>query len=155
VRIRRANQADIPAIMELERRSSDAAHWPRDQYAALFVSSSSQQPSQRFAWVAEEEHRAPSEIVAFLIAHRIDAEWDLENIVVAEKSRRRGVGTLLLNELIADARAQTGSGIFLEVRESNQAGRGLYRKVGFREVGLRKGYYSKPPEDAILCRLRL
>jgi [ribosomal protein S18]-alanine N-acetyltransferase len=53
------------------------------------------------------------------------------------------------------ARAQRGSGIFLEVRESNQSARALYRKVGFKETGLRRSYYADPTEDAILCRLSL
>ena len=60
----------------------------------------------------------------------------------------------LLNELIAHARAKNGSGIFLEVRESNQSARGLYRKMGFEETGRRKGYYANPAEDAILGRLK-
>jgi ribosomal-protein-alanine N-acetyltransferase len=90
-----------------------------------------------------------------MVAHRVDAEWELENVVVAETARRRGVGTLLLEELIAHARSSEGSGIFLEVRQSNQNARALYRRVGFEETGLRKSYYSDPPEDAILCRLSL
>jgi len=95
------------------------------------------------------------EILAFLIAHRIDIEWELENIVVAGTARRRGLGTLLLRELIAHARIENANGIFLEVRESNQSARALYRKLGFEEVGSRKGYYANPPDDAILCRLSL
>jgi ribosomal-protein-alanine acetyltransferase len=106
---------------------------------------------------AAQLHLSPEapEIIAFLIAHRIDAEWELENIVVAETARRRGLGTLLLRELITHARTENVSGIFLEVRESNQTARALYRKLGFKEVGLRKGYYANPPNDAILCRLSL
>jgi [ribosomal protein S18]-alanine N-acetyltransferase len=94
------------------------------------------------------------DLLGFLVAHRIDAEWELENIVVAAKASRQGLGTRLLGEFISQVQAENGSGIFLEVRESNHSARGLYRKMGFEETGLRKRYYANPPEDAILCRLR-
>jgi ribosomal-protein-alanine N-acetyltransferase len=153
VRVRRANPADISAMIDLEGQSVSAAHWSRSQYEALFVTATGQ-PSERLAWVAEDESAAAG-IYAFLVARRVDAEWELENMVVAGTARRRGVGTLLLRVLVAHAKAERGSGIFLEVRESNQGARDLYRKSGFEETGLRKGYYTNPKEDAVLCRLGL
>jgi ribosomal-protein-alanine N-acetyltransferase len=147
-------------MMDLERASPSAAHWSRQQYEVLFVTPSGQQ-SERLAWVVEGaaqpgkvSNKTP-EILAFMVAHRVDAEWELENIVVAGMARRQGVGMRLLGEFVAHARTRQDTGIFLEVRESNQSARALYRKVGFEETGLRKSYYADPPEDAILCRLRL
>lgn len=162
LRVRQANVADVPAMMDLERASPPAAHWSRQQYENLFVTANSQQRSGRFAWVLEDEaaqaekalSKAP-EILGFLVAHRVDADWELENIVVAGAVRRRGVGTCLLGEFVAYARAQQGSSIFLEVRESNHSARALYRIAGFEETGFRKSYYSNPREDAIPCRLSL
>jgi ribosomal-protein-alanine N-acetyltransferase len=159
LRVRLAHAADIPAMMALERTSSDVAHWSQRQYQDLFVIPSGQ-PSEHLAWVAvaedEGEDKATHpEAIAFLIAHRVDAEWELENIVVAETARRQGVGTRLLRKLVEHACAARGKQIFLEVRESNRSARALYRNVGFEETGLRKGYYANPPEDAILCRLML
>ena len=149
-------------MMNLESKSSAAPHWSRQQYEGLFGTTNSQQQSERIAWVVEDECGEPEkasskapEILAFLVAHRTDAEWELESIVVAEAVRRRGVGTRLLAELVARAREENGSAIFLEVRKSNQNARALYRKVGFEETGLRKGYYADPLEDAILCSLSL
>ena len=141
-------------MIALQRESPTAAHWSQQQYEALLATALAGPRSECLAWIAEDEDEAPV-IVAFLVARRVDAEWELENIVVAETARHRGVGTFLLNEFVAHARAEPGSGIFLEVRESNQSARALYRKVGFEETGLRKSYYSNPSEDAILCRLRL
>ena len=151
VSVRQANGADIPAIMNLDRQSSSAAHWSQQQYEGLFLTPGSQSRFERFALVVEDDSKA---LIAFLVARRVEAEWELENIVVAETARRGGVGTRLLRELIAHARAG-GSGIFLEVRGSNQSARALYGKLGFAETGLRKSYYSDPPEDAILCQLSL
>ena len=157
-------------MMDLERQSPAAGHWSRNQYRALFAATdqkaedrkSEDRKSERFAWVAEDDGATQPErippaspgIFAFLIAHRVGAAWELENIVVAAAARRRGIGQRLLGELIEQVRSSQGSEISLEVRQSNHDARSLYRKAGFEEVGLRKGYYSNPPEDAILCRLR-
>ena len=140
-------------MMVLDRQNPAAAHWSRDQYQALFVTPSGGK-SGSWAWVAEDKGEAPG-ILAFLVARRVDAEWELENIVVADGCRGQEVGTRLLGQLVAQARAEQGSGIFLEVRESNRSARALYRKMGFEETGLRKSYYLNPAEDAILCRLSL
>jgi [ribosomal protein S18]-alanine N-acetyltransferase len=150
-------------MMDLERQNPSAGHWSRNQYEALFATTHRQPRSERFILLAEDDGEAQPEglshamsgILAFLIAHRVDVEWELENVVVAGAARRRGVATRLLGELISHARAERGTAVFLEVRESNQSARALYRRAGFTETGLRKSYYSNPPEDAILCRLTL
>jgi len=149
-------------MIKIERGSPTAAHWSQQQYESMFATQDNLQRREHIAWVAgdeaippEIESGQPFEIVGFLVAQRIDRDWELENIVVAEAVRRRGVGTQLLGEFIAYARAQQGAEIFLEVRESNDNARALYRRAGFEETGLRDSYYSTPREDAILCRLRL
>jgi len=160
--VRRANVADIPAIRDLDRSSPTAAHWSLQRYENLFVTTNSQSRSERLLWVIEKEREAqpdtPSktpETLGFLMAHRMEGEWELENIVVAEMARRHGLGSLLMSAFVAHVRAEHGTGIFLEVRTSNQNARKLYRRVGFEETGMRKNYYSSPLEDAILCRLSL
>lgn len=156
VRVRRANSADIPAMMVLDQESPTAAHWSRAQYESVLTTSNPL--SQRVGWVVELGGKPPSEapeLLGFLIAHRVDTEWELENIIVAEGARRRGIGTSLLNEFIEHVRAENGSAIFLEVRESNQVARSLYRKAGFEETGARKSYYSAPRENALLYRRRI
>jgi len=162
VQVRRANIEDVPDIMELAGSSSLAAHWPRQLYESVFSDSGSSPNFYRLAWVVENEGQTPagasgqaSKILAFLVARRADLEWELENIVVAETFRRRSVGSMLLAALIAEARAQQGSGIFLEVRESNHDARALYKKAGFRDMDFRKDYYSDPRENAVVFRLNL
>ncbi len=146
-------------MMDLGQESPVAARWSRQQYESLFVAGDAPS-SQRFILVvdddsAETESATPPPILGFLVGHRVDREWELENIVVAEKSRRQGAGSRLLSEFIAHARVNNGSGIFLEVRQSNESARTLYRRLGFEESGVRRAYYAAPPEDAILYRLSL
>jgi ribosomal-protein-alanine acetyltransferase len=141
--------------MDLERESATAAHWSRQQYEDA-LATSDPQSVERVVLIAEDEAaEEESEIFGFLVGRRVDAEWELENIVVANSVRRRGTGTVLLTELITLARAASGSAIFLEVRESNQAARAFYRKMCFEEAGVRSSYYASPAENAVLYRLNL
>lgn len=143
--IRRAALLDLPAMMELEKHTATAAHWSREQYEALFHASD----VGRVALILEEE----SVLHGFVIARVAGAEWEIENIAIAGTARRRGLGTRLLGELLDMARAQSAAAVFLEVRESNHAARGLYEKWAFSESGRRRRYYKNPEEDAILYRL--
>jgi ribosomal-protein-alanine N-acetyltransferase len=148
-------------MMELEQHIPAAAHWSRLQYENLFAAEPPPH-SERLILVAEEfpdprraEQSEANRIFAFLAAHKIEAEWELENIVVAQSAQRNGVGSRLLRQFIRHAQAEDARSIFLEVRESNQNARGFYRKAGFEECGIRKGYYTRPLESAILYRLSL
>jgi ribosomal-protein-alanine N-acetyltransferase len=141
--IRTAFISDLPAMMALEKRAATAAHWSAEQYAALF------RDPGRVALIMQEE----SELQGFVIARGVGEEWEIENIAIAGPARRRGLGTRLLGDLLDLARAKGAAAIFLEVRESNQAARGLYKKWAFLESGRRPRYYKDPEEDAILYRL--
>jgi ribosomal-protein-alanine N-acetyltransferase len=162
LRIRTATPEDIPAIMELDRQCATAAHWTERQYQRAFQTSESDTP-QRLVLVMDANRNVPSApgskaefpLIAFLIANHLSGEWELENLVVEPTFRRKGVGTMLLNELLIQARAADNESVFLEVRESNQAARALYLKWGFEQHGRRRAYYSSPPEDAILYRRSL
>ncbi len=143
--IRPATASDLPAMMTLEKHAATAAHWSAEQYETLFRAS---EPG-RIALVMEEE----ASFQGFVIVRVVGAEWEVENIAVADAARRRGLGTRLLCELLDLARAQCATTVFLEVRESNRAARALYEKWAFLESGRRRGYYQGPEEDAILYRL--
>lgn len=160
--LRPADPADVPFMMKLERESPAAAHWTRQGYESIFARIGDQPQARRFAWVVERfatperiSVEASQQIVGFLVAHQVHPEWELENIMVDPSAQRRGIGTLLMSEFIARARAEGGANIFLEVRESNKNARGLYSQLGFYESGVRYNYYSSPTENAIIYRLEL
>ena len=95
------------------------------------------------------------EFAGFLMAFHVLDECHLLDIATEEKFRRQGVGAALIRELMKRAGEKDGSVIYLEVREKNQAARGLYEKLGFAPVGKRKDYYKNPTDDAVLYTLTL
>lgn len=77
-------------------------------------------------------------------------EGEITNVAVAEGFRRQGIGERLLSSLLQAGRKEGVDSFTLEVRESNSSARRLYRKLGFQEEGIRRNFYEKPTEDAIL-----
>ena len=77
-------------------------------------------------------------------------EGEITNVAVSEEFRRQGIGEQLLCSLLKAGRTEGVVSFTLEVRESNGSARRLYRKLGFQEEGIRKNFYEKPTEDAIL-----
>lgn len=138
-------------MMRLERSSNGASHWSEQQYQSLIQTSNA--AISTLALVTECESK--STIVGFLIARNVSPEWELENIVVDSESHGKGIGTRLMNALLAQAKQTNSNAVFLEVRESNIPARKLYQKLGFEETGRRKSYYSNPLEDAVLYRRSL
>ncbi|MDO5135386.1 MAG: ribosomal protein S18-alanine N-acetyltransferase [Eubacteriales bacterium] len=80
-------------------------------------------------------------------------EGDVTNVAVREERRREGIGGFLVGGMIRLARQQGIKIIHLEVRKGNCTAIRLYQRLGFRRDGLRKGYYTSPPEDAVLMSL--
>ena len=146
VLIRKAISDDLSLMRALERESETAAHWAEREYAALF----SPDAPPRIALVPSGD---PQQIHGFVIARCGVDEWEIENVVVAAEHRRRGIGAALVKSVLEEARRCCTPLVQLEVRESNAAARRLYQKLGFQEVGRRRGYYRGPSEDALLLKI--
>lgn len=84
-------------------------------------------------------------------------EGHLLNISIAAPFQRRGHGAQLLERFIELARYRGLESMILEVRPSNFTARRLYLRRGFRQVGLRRGYYPAVDgrEDALVLTLTL
>ena len=79
-------------------------------------------------------------------------ETDMMNLAVAPQFRRQGVGEALVNALVFSLKKRGSRCLTLEVRDSNGPARALYAKLGFVEIGRRRGYYRDPREDALILR---
>ena len=78
----------------------------------------------------------------------VSGEGDITNVAVLPEYRKNGIGSMLISEMIKTAIILKLELLTLEVRKSNIAAQGLYKKYGFDIIGERKRYYSDNGEDA-------
>lgn len=90
--------------------------------------------------------------VAYCVLMTAADQGEIANLAVTKRAHRLGLGAKLLADALDFARARLVVAVYLEVRESNAAARALYRSKDFREIGRRKGYYQRPPEDALVLQ---
>lgn len=81
-------------------------------------------------------------------------EGQITNVAVHPEYRRRGIARTMLKELLRQGRAQGLSAFTLEVRAGNVGAIKLYDSLGFLEAGIRKQFYNKPKEDAVIMWLK-
>ena len=74
--------------------------------------------------------------------------YEILAIATIEKYRNTGIAQELLDKIKT-------KDIFLEVRESNQVAINFYKKNNFKEISIRKNYYSEPTENAIIMKLEV
>ena len=82
-----------------------------------------------------------------MILDSIDV-YEILAIATIEEYRNKGIAQKLLNKIKI-------KNIFLEVRESNQVAINFYKKNKFKEISIRKNYYSEPTENAIIMKLEV
>ena len=96
--------------------------------------------------VALEDEDAAGYIGCYCIA----GAGEITNVAVKASHRRKGIGGKLLQKLYEEGAALDTQEYFLEVRESNEAAIGLYLRQGFVKEGIRKNFYEKPVENAVI-----
>ncbi len=145
--IRGAALLDLQRILEIERLAFSQP-WSRDAFKREFSLAFSR--TIVAVWNSVDE----SAVVGFLCRWLVGSEYHVLNIAVHPAFRRFGIATALMDAAIGEARASESELITLEVRRSNVAARGLYRRYCFEERRLRRNYYG-PGQDAIVMELQL
>ncbi len=92
----------------------------------------------------------PDHIIGFAGFWIMADEAHVTNIAVRESYRRRGIGEQMFIALIDLALEFKARFLLLEVRMSNTPAQQLYQKYGFKEIGVRRGYYTDDKEDALV-----
>ena len=90
------------------------------------------------------------QVVAACGLRNILGEGEITNVVTKKEYRNQGIGFLLLSHLLRQGEKMGVEAFTLEVRVSNLEAIRLYEKLGFKEEGVRKNFYEKPREDAII-----
>ena len=143
--IRRMEKKDIEAALQVEN-ASFSEPWTGEMFAATL-----DLPYARY-YVAE----LPDGTVAGICGLKIIAgTGEITNVGVLPAMRCRQIGRRMLERLLDDAAREEVFSFTLEVRASNTPAISLYEKLGFRTEGVRKGFYDKPKEDALIMWRRV
>lgn len=94
-----------------------------------------------FAFTARANNGVPG-LGGFVLAREAAGESEILTIAVSNKYPRQGLGWRLMLAALREVRGRRAETMFLEVDEGNAAAQGLYKKLGFRVVSERKGYYA-------------
>jgi len=140
---------DLDAVMAVER-TLYTHPWTRVNFADSLKAGYS-------AWVMKHDDAL---IGYFVLMVAVD-EGHLLNLSVARPFQRQGYAGALIDMACQVARQHRANCLYLEVRPSNAPAQALYRKRGFEQVGIRRGYYPQGdidrtrPEDALVMKLPL
>lgn len=138
IEITRMNESHVCAVAELEKQNFSEP-WSENSVRGELT-------NDLALWLVALDGDC---VVGYVGSQTVLGEADMMNIAVADSHRRRGIARSLVEELIARLDATM---LTLEVRASNAPAIRLYESLGFRQVGLRKNYYRKPKEDALILR---
>jgi ribosomal-protein-alanine N-acetyltransferase len=138
--IRTLHEPDAAAVADILHGAPESVFWPESSVKEAIAAQSA------VALLSE----AGGKTIGFLIGRQAADEAEILNLAVVKESRRRGEGGALLEAALEEFRARGVSRVFLEVRDSNEAGIAFYGKHGFSKIGRREGYYREPFESAIV-----
>lgn len=156
--IREMNFDDIAEIAEIEKLYSETpwdangllTYLLRDDTIFLVADSLDFVPAEG---EAPEDYYDTPHLLGYAGLLMVPYEADILNITVRPEARRQGIATQLLGKISELSEPRGVTVIHLEVRESNTPARTLYGKLGFTVDGIRKNYYERPRENAVLMTL--
>lgn len=130
---------DLAAVSALEA-SLQAFPWSQENFADSLAQGH-----------VAEVCRIGDELIGFSVVMAVLDEAHLLDIGVARACQGQGLGARLLQRAIERARSDGATRMLLEVRAANETAIGFYRRFGFAQIGLRRGYYPATigREDAL------
>jgi ribosomal-protein-alanine N-acetyltransferase len=147
---------DVDLLLPIERESFGATAWSAETFWSELALAQS-----RFYLVAEDlndsenlggdRDRALLGYAGLMVS---GPEADVQTIAVAASAQGHGVGGLLLRALVDEAARWGAGALLLEVRADNAPAIGLYRRHGFVQIAVRRGYYQPGNIDALVMRRR-
>ena len=144
IKIEKMDESHVAPIAQLETLCfSDP--WSENSIASELASRLSY-------WLVAVED---GQVLGYIGSQSVLGESDMMNVAVHPDHRRRGIAEMLVTALSHDLKERDNVCLTLEVRASNMPAIGLYEKLGFVQVGMRKNYYRNPREDALILRKAL
>jgi ribosomal-protein-alanine N-acetyltransferase len=132
---------DLTSVLTIER-SSFLNPWGMDALVGEMMNQRAVRLVGRLSEVGQ--------VVGFALGCLAGPELHVNKVATHPSQRREGFGRRLVEDLLRRGSALGASEAWLEMRCSNRAAAELYRLLGFREAGIRVGYYSGDGEDALV-----
>ena len=140
LRIRPLTEADLPAVIATEKRCFPEDSWPESVFRSALM-------DELCFWLAAERE---GRVIGYAGMQAVLDEGYVDNVAVDPDHRRQGTALALMRGLLAESRRKGLRFLSLEVRAGNAPAIALYASLGFETVGRRRGYYLRPPEDALI-----
>lgn len=137
--VRRMQAEDLTEVCKIEK-DNFSLPWSEKSFAE-----SMERDDTVFLTALIEE-----EVAGYIGCYCIAGTGEITNVAVKSTHRRKGIGAKLLEKLYEEGAGLDTREFFLEVRESNQAAIALYSCQGFVKEGIRKNFYQKPVENAVI-----
>lgn len=146
VHYRKMTLEDVPAVHAIELATFPTP-WTLDSFYY-------EVNENKFSHYLVAENEA-GELVGFCGVWLVVDAAQITNVAVVETVRGQGIGEALMREAIRVAKEANMDTMSLEVRVTNTVAQNLYRKLGFQDGGIRKGYYTDNQEDALVMWVNL
>lgn len=130
---------DLDQVMEIEN-DLISPPWTREGFFTFLLK------DENMFFVVEEK----GQILGYCSMQTVLDEGDILNVAVTRNRQKEGIGYFLVDSMLMLAAVRGIHIVHLEVRESNGSARRLYQRLGFKEDGFRKNYYTEPVENAVL-----
>lgn len=137
--IRKMQQSDLQQVVKMEQQIFSQP-WREEDFAAGITK------DEMLYYVVERN----GEILGYCGLHKILEEGDITNVAIKETCRGQGLGYDMIKEVLQRGQEQGITAFTLEVREGNGSAIRLYEKLGFESAGIRKNFYEKPVENAVI-----
>ena len=139
IMIRKMTMDDLDTVVEIEKECFSVP-WSKQGFMDAL------QKTDAYYIVAVTDDR----VVGYCGAYGVCDEADINQVAVTGNYRRSGIGERMVRQLLDGLKERGYLYTTLEVRKSNTAAIALYEKLGFVSEGIRKNFYEKPTEDAII-----
>jgi ribosomal-protein-alanine N-acetyltransferase len=147
LQLRDMTVADLAAVMVLEEELFAPDTWTRSMYREEL----GHRDTRHYLVAEHEDADGKRSIVGYAGLIAYDDEAHVATLGVAAARQGEGIGSLLLDALLAEADRRSPV-VLLEVRAENEVALGLYARRGFAEIGRRRGYYQPSGADAVVMK---
>ena len=142
LQIRNMTTDDLEQVCQIENNSFSVP-WSYKSFEESLAN-----PNVCYVVACPEDNK--QQIQGYCGAYLIGDEADINQVAVAQEYRRNGIGKQMLEGLLQILEEKDIVAVTLEVRKSNTAAIALYENAGFVTEGVRKNFYEKPTEDALI-----